>query len=107
MVNFNNTQEQHPQTTEIQSQKLPFQNCLSLWCIQKFPNFDQFIIHAEENHPKLVTGLSNLDVRIKKFKNFRKSTLIIFQINSFPYYLYNVLVSGLLVCKFKWIRQSI
>ena len=48
-------QKQHPQTKEIQSHKLPFQNCL--WCILKFPNYDQFIIHAQEVHPKLVAGL--------------------------------------------------
>ena len=50
---------QHPQTIKIASQKLPFQNCL--WCIRKLPNFDQFIIHAKETHPKQVAGLLNLD----------------------------------------------
>jgi len=51
--------KQHPQTNEIQSPKLPFQNCL--WCIWKFPNFKQFIIHAKHYHPKLVAGLLNND----------------------------------------------
>ena len=50
--------KQHSQTIEIQPQKLPFQNCL--WCIEKLPNYDQFIIHAKDNHPKLVAGLLNL-----------------------------------------------
>jgi len=50
---------QHPQTTEIKSQKLPFQNCL--WCIWKFPTFKQFIIHAKHYHPKSVAGLLNND----------------------------------------------
>ncbi len=51
--------KQHPQTTTIESQKLPFQNCL--WCIWKFPNFKQFVIHAKHYHPKLVAGLLNND----------------------------------------------
>ena len=51
--------KQHPQTTEIESKKLPFQNCL--WCILKLPDYDQFIIHAKETHPKLVAGLLNVD----------------------------------------------
>ena len=51
--------KQHPQTTKIESEKLPFQNCL--WCVWKFPNFKQFIIHAKHYHPKLVAGLLNLD----------------------------------------------
>jgi len=51
--------KEHPQTTAIDFKKLPFQNCL--WCILKFPNYDQFIIHAKETHPKKVAGLLNLD----------------------------------------------
>jgi len=51
--------KQHPQTKEIDSQKLPFQNCL--WCIEKLSNYDQFIIHAKDKHPKSVAGLLNLD----------------------------------------------
>ena len=47
--------KQHPQTNKIDSQKLPCQNCL--WCIWKFPNYNQFIIHAKHYHPKLVAGL--------------------------------------------------
>jgi len=49
----------HSQTTEVASKKLPFQNCL--WCIWKFPNFKQFIIHAKHYHPTLVAGLLNND----------------------------------------------
>ena len=51
--------KEHPQTNKIQSPNLPFQNCL--WCIRKLPNYNQFIIHAKEIHPKLVAGLLNLD----------------------------------------------
>merc|ERR1712000_629997 len=51
--------DKHSQSNEIESQKLHFQNCL--WCIWKFPNFKQFIIHAKHYHPKLVAGLLNLD----------------------------------------------
>ena len=60
---YNNLQRhikaKHPQTTEIEYQKLPFQNCL--WCVWKFPTFKQFVIHAKETHPKQVAGLLNLD----------------------------------------------
>jgi len=49
--------KQHSQTTELQSQKLRFQNCL--WCIEKFANFNQFKIHAKKTHPKQVGGLLN------------------------------------------------
>ena len=51
--------KKHLQTLEIESQKLPFQNCL--WCIWKFPTFKQFIIHAKHYHPKSVAGLLNND----------------------------------------------
>ena len=49
--------KQHSQTIKINSPKLPFQNCL--WCIEKFPNFNQFKTHAKETHPKQVAGLLN------------------------------------------------
>ena len=51
--------KEHSQIIEIESQKLPFQNCL--WCVRKLPNYNQFIIHAKEKHPKEVAGLLNLD----------------------------------------------